>query len=119
MLLTDIETKLKEFDENVFYGMADDSMKETVWNYIVFNRVTVNHSGNKTSAADRFDVHIIRENFIPEDLDTEIISAICALPGVKLSGENCTFNYVMKPNTNIVVEMLSIPFVRARKRAVV
>lgn len=115
MILEDIKAKLEEIDENVFYGMVDDSVKDTVWNYIVFNRVNIKRSANKTSASDYFDVHIIRENFIPDGIDNEVIDRMCALAGVKLSGEDAAFNYVFKPNTNIVVEMLSLHFVRARK----
>lgn len=115
MILSDIEAKLKELDPNVYYGMVDESQKETVWNYIVFNRRSVRHSTNKTAASDYFDVHIIRENYIPEGLDEEVISKLRELPGVRQTGEDGTFTYVQKPNTNIVVEMLSIPFVRARK----
>lgn len=114
MLLTDIEAALKELDPNVYYGMVDESHMETVWDYIVFNRTTITHSANKTAASDRFDVHIIRENYVPENFDTLVIDRLCALPGVRTGGD-CTFDYVQKPNTNIVVEMLTIPFVRARK----
>ena len=115
MILTDIEAKLKELDENVYYGMVDESQSEMKWNYTVFNRRIVRPSANKTAASDYFDVHIIRENYIPEGLDTEYITQLCKLPGVRLAGEDCQFNYAQKPKTNIVVEMLTIPFVRARK----
>lgn len=115
MILIDIEAKLKELDPNVYYGMVDESRKETVWDYIVFNRTKVSHSSNKTAASDHFDVHIIRENYVPEGLDTKVIESLCSLPGVRLANADCTFNYVQKPSTNIVVEMLSISFVRARK----
>lgn len=115
MLLTDIETKLKELDPNVYYGMVDESQAETVWNYIVFNRTAVLYSGNKTSASDRFDVHIIRENYIPEGFDTEVINKLCEISGVRLANTEPTFNYVQKPSTNVVVEMLTISFVKARK----
>lgn len=114
MLLTDIEAKLKDLDPNVYYGMVDERMRETVWNYIVFNRTTITVPANKTAASDRFAVHIIRENYIPEGFDTQVMDALCALPGVRLGGD-CSFYYMQKPNTNIVVEMLTIPFVRARK----
>jgi len=115
LILEDIKTKLEEIDENVFYGMVDDSMKDTVWNYIVFNRVNIKRSANKNSASDYFDVHIVRENFIPDGIDNEVIDKMCGLAGVNLAGEAAGFNYVFKPNTNIVVEMLSLHFVRARK----
>lgn len=114
MLLIDVESKLKEIDPNIYYGMVDESVRETVWNYIVFNRSTITHSANKTAATDRFDVHIIRENYVPEGMDTEVIDKLCSIPGVRIAGD-CVFSYVQKPNTNIVVEMLTIPFVRARK----
>ena len=115
MLLTDIEAKLQEIDPKVFYGMVDNSVNETVWNYIVFNRTTLGFPANKTGASDYFDVSIIRENFIPEGIDTEIIQKLNALPGVRLAANDGEFNYVLKPNTNIVVEMLTLHFVRARK----
>lgn len=115
MILSDIEAKLNEIDPNVYYGMVDESRKDTVWNYIVFNRTNIKHSPNKTSATDRFDVHIIRENYIPDGLEDEVVDKLCELPGVRLTGEDTTFDYVQKPNTNIVVEMMSISFLRARK----
>ena len=115
MILEDIEAKLREIDPKVYYGMVDASQNETEWNYIVFNRTGITHSANKTGATDRFDVHIIRENYVPEGMDTLIVDALCAIPGVRTAGKDCEFDYVRKPNTNIVVEMLTIPFVRARK----
>lgn len=117
MILEEIQSKLREIDPHVYYGMVDDTEinGETKWNYIVFNRTKITRSANKTGASDRFAVHIIRENFIPEDVDTEVVNALCSIPGVRVMGEDSEFTYVQKPNTNIVVEMLTIPFVRARK----
>ena len=115
MILTDIEAKLKEIDPNVYYGMVDESRAETVWDYIVFNRTAIRHSTNKTSSSDRFSVHVIRENYIQDGLEDEVIEKLCELPGVRLTYEDTTFNYVQKPNTNIVVEMMTISFLRARK----
>lgn len=114
MILADIEAKLKEIDANVYYGMVDESEQIVVYDYIVFNRTTITHNANKTSASDRFDIHVVRENYVPEGMDTTIISALCSLPGVKSAGD-CSFQYALKPNTNTVVEILTIPFVRARK----
>ena len=114
MLLNDIEAKLLEVDPRVYYGMVDERDKELDWNYIVFNRKTITHSANKSAASDRFDVHIIRESYVPDGTDTEIIDKLQSIAGVRIAGD-CTFNYVQKPNTNTVVEMLTIPFVRARK----
>ena len=117
MILEDIELSLQEFDPNVFYGMVDDEKvkKLGVWNYTVFNRVNITYNANKTSASDYFDVNIIRENYVPDGTDSEVIKKLTALNGVKLASKEPTFNYVKKPNTNIVIEMLTISFVRARK----
>lgn len=114
MILTDIKNKLKEIDSNVFYGMVDSKMKETTWNYIVFNRKTLTSNTNKTSYSEVFSVHIIRENFIPEGLEIDVINKIQEIAGVRLASEG-TYTYIQKSNTNIVVEMFSIDFVRAKK----
>lgn len=114
MILTDIKNKLKEIDDNVFYGMVDGKMKETNWNYIVFNRKSLTSNTNKTSFSEVFSVHVIRENFIPEDLPIEVINKIQELAGVRIAGEGA-YNYIEKSNTNVVVEMFSIDFVRAKK----
>ena len=115
MILSDIEAKLQELDPNVFYGVVDRNKLGTVWNCIVFGRTNVKPSTNKTSASDYFDVLIIRENYIPEGFDTEIIKTLTELDGVRLAGNDGRFDYVQKPNTNTVIEMLTLSFVRARK----
>lgn len=115
MILNDIKTKLKELDNNVFYGMVDKSMQETLWNYIVFNRTTMKPSANKTGFSDYFTVHIIREEWIPEGFEREVISKMLEIDGMRLAGNDAVYTYVQKPNTNIVVEMLSIDFVKAKK----
>ena len=115
MILIDIEAKLKEIDQRVYYGMVDETVAKTVWDYIVFNRTTIKHSTNKTSDSDYFDVHVIRENYIPDGMEDEVIAKLREIPGVRLTGDDTDFTYVQKPNTNIVVEMMTMHFVRARK----
>ena len=115
MILNEIQNKLKELDNNVFYGMVDKSMKETLWNYIVFNRTTMKPNANKNSFSDYFTVHIIREEWIPEGFEIEVINKMSEIDGMRLAGNDAVYTYVQKPNTNIVVEMLSIDFVKAKK----
>lgn len=116
MILQQIKDKLSEVDPRVFYGMVDaEEVRETIWDYIVFNRTTLRNSTNKTGFSDYYDVHIVRENFVPEGVDLEIIEKMKEIEGMRLSGTDGTYNYVQKPNTNIVVEMLTLSFVRARK----
>lgn len=115
MFLTDIESALKEIDLNVDYGLVDPKRNEEKWDYIVFNRSVIKRNTNKTSASDYFDVHIVRENYVPDGMDNTVIEKLCALPGIKLTGDDSEFDYTHKPGTNNVVEMLTIHFARARK----
>ena len=117
MILNDIKNKLKEVEKNVFYGMVDPSMKdETLWNYIVFNRTTKKQNENKTGYTDVYSVHIIRENFIPEGFEEEVISKILEIAGMRLAGTDGVYTYVAKPSTDAVIEMFSIDFVKPKKK---
>lgn len=115
MLLKEIEQKLQEIDPLVYYGAAWKHDNTTLWNYIVFNRTNIKHSTNKTADSDYFDVHIVRENYVPEGFDVVVIDKLKELAGVRLAGTDTSFNYDRKPNTNTVVEIMTISFVRARK----
>ncbi len=121
MLLDDVNKTLKEIDPLVFYGVVPaplvDEIGEKVeaWDYIVFNRSKLKNHANKTSYSDVFEVHIVREEYIPEGIDIEVITKLTALPGVKLADDDGTYDYIMKPNTDTVVEMLTLTFTRGRK----
>lgn len=121
MLLNDIKKVLKEIDPIVFYGIVpanlrdENGKKVDVWDYIVFNRVKLKNHANKTSYSDHFEVHIVREEFIPEGIDIDVIAKLTALPGVRLADDDGVFTYVMKPNTDTVIEMLTLTFTRGRK----
>ena len=60
-------------------------------------------------------VHIVREHFIPEDLEDIYIAKMLEIPGMRRTDEDAVYTQIVKPNTNVVVEMCSIPFVLARK----
>lgn len=115
MILDDIKNKLEMVDPKVYYGMVDDEVMETVWDYTVFNRTKLKSTGNKMGYADGYDVHIVRESFIPEGTDLSVIGKMLEIDGMRLAGEDGDYTYVQKPNTNTVVEMLTLHFVRARK----
>lgn len=118
MILEDIQAKLQEVDPNTFYGKVDDTVITDEWNYIVFMRKSLSIGAQKREYSDRFTIAVVRENFIPEGLDTTIIEKLCELAGMKLAGSDCQYTYTQKPNTNTVVEVLTMEFVRARKRVV-
>ena len=118
MLLEDIQAKLEEIDSNVFYGMADEEKITNEWNYIVFMRKALSISDTRQGYSDRFTIAIIRENFIPEGLEEQVIDKMLEIAGMRLASPDCPYSYIKKPNTNVVVELLTIEFVKARKRKV-
>ena len=116
MILDDIKGKLNEIDPNVFYGAVNKRMQGETWDYIVFNRTVMRSNSNKTAFSDVYTVHIIREEFIPEGTAEAVIEKMLEIAGMKLSGTDSEYDYTTKPKTDAVVEMLSIEFVRARKK---
>jgi hypothetical protein len=118
LLLEEIQTKLQEIDSYVFYGMADEEQITSKWDYTVFMRRNLSISDTKQGYTDRYAVAIVRENFIPEGLETQVINKMLEIAGMRIASTDCQYNYVKKPNTNIVVEILTIEFVKARKRVV-
>ena len=121
MLLNDVKEKLEELDPLVYYGLAPSTLRDEDgeeierWDYTVFNRTKLKTSVSKTSYSDAFEVHIVREEFIPEGTDVNVIEKLTALPGVKLASDDGVYDYTRKPGTGRVVEMLTLTFVRARK----
>jgi hypothetical protein len=115
LILEEITEKLEQIDRNVFYGAVDMSMKETLWNYIVFNRVKLTPSQNRTGYTAEYAVHIVREDFIPEGLEEEVIEALKTIKGLRVDSDGGTYDYVTKPSTNNVVEMFTVNFYIPRK----
>ena len=115
MLLTDIQTKLEEVDSKVYYGAVDKNIQKTEWNYIVFDRSRMAVNTNKSGYSYYYRVHIIREDFIPEGLEISVIDKILEINGMRLASNDIAYEYVMKPNTNAVVEMATIEFVKPVK----
>ena len=118
MILEDIEAKLKEVDSEVHYGLVnydEETAKKIMWNYIVFSRKSMSSSDSKKGYSDRFQVAIVRENYIPDGLCEQVIDKMCEINGMRLANTDCQYTYTKKPNTNTVVELLTIEFVRARK----
>ena len=115
MILDDIKTKLEEIDPHVFYGMVKRTMRESLWNYIVFDRRIMRASENKTGYTDYYRVHIIREGWIPEGLAEEVIEKMKEVTGMKPAKTDMQYTYTQKSNTDTVVEMLTIEFCRSKK----
>ena len=112
--LKEIEKALKTVDPYVFYGAAGHVNK---WDYTVFRRLNVIGASNKFSKTLKYQVGVVRENYIPEGLDEEVIKALKTLAGVKVSEEDIQFEYTVRAGTNTVVEIMTINFTRAESRA--
>ena len=116
-MLNKIRDKLQELDDNVFYGAAkDNEATKNVWNYIVFGRDKMEPKENKTSFTYYFDVVIVREEYIPEDLIEQVIAKVEAC-GLRLADTPPEFEY-KKKNDDTVVEILVIHFYKAGKRMI-
>ena len=113
-VLEQIENCLKQFGLPVYYGKSFAKMNDS-WNYFVFNRQSINKSG--TSGCDlnyQYQVHIIMENYVDEDLEIRVMKAIKDDVKLKITGP-IQFNYVTKNNTDIVVEMITLTFTKTHK----
>jgi len=115
-LLVDIETKLREVADLVFYGSADDVANNAIWDYIVFWRDRTARNQNNTGFTDYYSVAIVHENWVPDEMIEATIEKIESLPGVRLASSDIDFNYSRKPSTNAVIEIATLTFSRARKR---
>lgn len=112
-LLEKIESTLLQFKIPVYYGKTFAKENDT-WDYFIFNRQRISRSGtNNIDINYQYQVHIISENYIEEDLEIQVIKALKSI-GLKLvdSGQ---FNYVTKGNTDVVVEMLTLTFSKTNK----
>lgn len=109
-----IRKKLEEIEPFVFYGTAANIEEEMLWNYIVFNREKRADSGNRTGKTYYFNVNIVRENEIPEELDDRVIEKMLEIPGIRIAGD-AQYLYTEKQSTGAVVELMTIPFCKSMK----
>lgn len=114
-MLDKIRDTLQEFG-TTYYGNADPKEGEP-WNYYVFRRVLLKKAGKSgTDFVRRYSIAIVKENYIPEGHEFEVIDAICEATGLKVAEEDITYSYTFKGSTSLVVEVALIPFVEAFKR---
>lgn len=116
LILNQIQKALETIDPNVYYGTSITHPKNNPWDYIVFSRDAITRNSGKSGYTDVVNVSIVREEYVPESLPELVIDVMEALPGVKLQEGKHEFNYVIKPGTQLTIEMLTLVFTRARKR---
>ena len=101
-------------DPKTFYGTAAKIGRKDPWDYTVFGRENATMSANQTSLSTVYPVAVVRENYVPEGMEDQIVSAMRTIPGMKPTGE-ILFEYMVKPDSTDVVEMMVIRFSRSRK----
>lgn len=115
-MLTEISNALEGTGKKVFYGRAGNLAASDIWDYIVFFRSNLHTTGNKKGLADSFTVVIVQEEYVEDALVYDVISAIEAISGIRLAEGEHQYQYTTKPNTETVIEMLMLNFVKPKKR---
>lgn len=97
----------------VYYGVCNATSLDE-WNYFVFNRtedIPTNHAGFTC----QYEVHIIHEDYVMEDYMLTVAKALkAAVPGLSLAG-NIRYDYSTKGDTQVIVEICTLTFKKARK----
>lgn len=114
-MLETISKALENAGLPVWYGAAKNLTAGDVWNYIVFYRTQLNTSTNKTGFQDVYQVAIVCEDYVPDETIQTVLDCMLAIPGMKLTQNAGTYQYTRKPNTDQVVELLALDFVRPSK----
>lgn len=108
--------QLLTIDENVFYGMVPENTELEDWNYLVFGKQKIKKGGTTgIDLTDYYVVTIVREDFIPDDIVSQVIEKVTSINGVRLADGESNYEYVTKGNTNLVVEILPLYFSKTKK----
>lgn len=110
-----IESKLKEIDSNVYYGRVTNNDMLN-WNYIIFGKERIKKAAEKSiDLTNYYWITIVRENYIPDDTVYDVINKLNSIPGLHLSNEDGTYQYIFKDNTELVVELVTLVFAKTKK----
>lgn len=113
-ILDEIEEALKQVDARVFYGTAVKIKRDERWDYTIFGRESATLNTNNTSLSTIYPVAVVREDYVPECMESEIINALSGIPGLRPEG-SIVYDYTVKPGTTDIVEMMVIRFRHSRK----
>ena len=97
-----------------YYGKANPSESDT-WDYYVFRRNVLKKATNGTDFLRRYTVAIVKEDYIPENHEFEIIKAIREKTKLKLADVDINYDYTFKGATDFVVEVCTITFTEPLK----
>ncbi|WP_299997601.1 hypothetical protein [uncultured Clostridium sp.] len=107
-----VKNAIKDYEKNFFYGQGIvDSSEE--WNYSVFKRDNTKYG--KNNSTDYYNLAIVREDYIEEDVYKNIIDAILKETDLKLVEESFKFDYLYNQKKNISCEVIIIKFYKPSK----
>lgn len=114
-MLKTISDELTKTGLPVWYGAARTLTAEDVWDYIVFYRTSMQPTGNKRGMADTYEVAIVQEEYVPDEVIQQVVTLMLGIPGMRMAQGGGEYNYTRKPNTDQIVEVLTLDFVRPSK----
>lgn len=112
-MIDEIKKALQEVESKVYYGVGRFQGR-TDWDCIVFGRRRSEKTASGAGKSKRWFVAMVKEDFIPEDMEEKVIKAMQTL-GFKESSGGATYDYVEKTGET-VVEIGTIEFVKTEKR---
>lgn len=111
--------EIKEALENLQIGPVKYGRMKSPpadWNYIVFARDRMKRTGTTGNDFNRYyTVAIVHEDYIPEDLEKSVIIAMKQVKGLRLANDDIQYDYMVKSNSDTVVEMAVITFTEPLK----
>lgn len=115
-----ITAALAPIDKNIFYGAVTEKNFQALGNSADCIIVAADNIRRKDTASRdlifTYNIFIVRENYIPEELILNVISALEAVPGLRFSNQSNPYEYLPKGKTNIVLETVMLGFTRTVKR---
>lgn len=117
-MLDKIKEALEAFGLPVCYGSDARLQGSNDWDYIVFRRSETDVIPSaKTDLTDRYEVYIVRQDFVPEGEPEHVLDTLVAIKGIRPVKEPIRYSYMFKPDTKAGMEVASFTVLSARKRA--
>lgn len=99
--------------QKCFYGFTNVP-RLAKWNYFVFRRKVSHRTLRREPVQTDYEINIVHEDYIPEGFIDIVINKLEARDEsgtkLKLSGNDITYNYMQKGNTDCVIEIATLVF---------
>lgn len=110
---------LKPLDKNIFYGAVSEkdfqNMKSADCIIVASDSIRLKESSSR-DLVFTYNIFIVRENVVPEELILNVIEAMEQIPGLRLVNQSNPFEYLPKGKTGMIVETIMLSFSWTVKR---